>query len=86
MKMVIVTLTYGAGSEETSYDMEMPCQVPVRPLITHICQTLSHYSEGALDPNPQGLRLWCRRLERVLAPDETLEDAGIWNGDHMDLK
>lgn len=86
MKMVIVTLSLSTGAEEKSYDMEMPCQVPVRPLIAHICQTLNLYSEGTLDPKPQGLRLWCRRLERMLAPDETLEDAGIWNGDHLDLK
>lgn len=86
MKMVIVTLTCSAGPDEKSYDMEMPCQIPVRPLIAHICQTLSLYTEGTLDPKPQGLRLWCRRLERMLTPDETLEDAGVWNGDHIDLK
>ena len=83
MKMVIVTLTCAA---EKSYDMEMPCQVPVKPLITHICQTLNLYTEGAINLQPQSLRLWCRRLERVLSPGETLEDAGIWNGDHIDLK
>lgn len=86
MKMVIVTLTFKAGAEEKSYDMEMPCQVPVRPLISHICQTLNLYLEGTADLQPQGLRLWCRRLERALSPEETLEDAGIWNGDHLDLK
>lgn len=86
MKMVIVTLSCTANSVEKSYDLEMPCQVPVKPLITHICQTLNLYTEGAADLKPQGLGLWCRRLERMLTPDETLEDAGIWNGDHIDLK
>lgn len=86
MKMVIVTLTCTADAEEKSYDMEMPCQVPVRPLIAHICQTISLYTEGTVNLQPQGLQLHCRRLNRTLTPEETLEDAGIWNGDHMDLK
>lgn len=86
MKMVIVTLTCTAAAAEKSYDLEMPCQVPARPLIAHICQTINLYTEGAVDLQPQGLRLWCRRLERALSPEETLEDAGIWNGDHIDLK
>ena len=86
MKMIIVTLSYYTGSGETSYDMEMPCQVPARLLIAHICQTVSLYTEGAVELQPQSLRLHCRRLERALSPEETLEDAGIWNGDHIDLK
>ena len=86
MKMVIVTLSYDTGSGETSYDMEMPCQVPARPLIAHICQTISLYTEGAAALQSQSLRLYCRRLERALSPEETLEDAGVWNGDHLDLK
>lgn len=86
MKMKIVTFTFSMGGGEISYDMEMPCQVPARTLITHICQTINLYSEGALDLQPQGLQLWCRRLERVLSANETLEDAGVWNGDHLDLK
>lgn len=86
MKMVIVTLSYYGGSGETSYDMEMPCQVPARPLIAHICQTINLYTQGAVALRPQSLRLYCRRLERTLTPEETLENAGIWNGDHIDLK
>lgn len=86
MKMVIVTLSFYAGSRETSYDMEMPCQVPARSLIAHICQTISLYTEGAVALQPQSLRLHCRRLERALNSEETLENAGIWNGDHFDLK
>ena len=86
MKMVIVTLTFKAGAEEKSYDMEMPCQVPVCSLSVHICQTLDFYLEGTADLRPQGLQLWCRRLERTLFAEETLEDAGVWNGDHLDIK
>lgn len=86
MKMVIVTLSCFTGSGEISYDMEMPCQVPARPLIAHICQTINQYTEGSVSLQPQGLQLHCRRLNRALTLEETLENAGIWNGDHIDLK
>lgn len=86
MNMVIVTLSTVVAGAEKSYDMEMPCQVPAKTLATHICQTLSAYTEGRLKPDAGAVRLWCRRLARFLAPEETLETAGIWNGDHLDLK
>ena len=86
MKMVIVTLRFLGMSGETSYDMEMPCQVPTKILISHICQTINLYSEGTVDLQPQGVGLWCHRLNRLLAPDETLESAGVWSGDRLDLK
>lgn len=86
MKMVIVTLSFVAGGTEKSYDMEMPCQANVKSLTAHICQTLQLYSEGRIELQPLALQLRCRRLDRVLNPNETLEDAGIWNGDHLELK
>lgn len=86
MKMIIVTLRFFGNSGETSYDMEMPCQVPIATLISHICQTINLYSEGTVNLQPRGVGLWCHRLERLLAPNETLESAGVWNGDRLDLK
>ena len=86
MKMVIVTLSFNTAAGETSYDMEMPCQVPAKVLISHICQTINLYCEGTVELQPQDKGLWCHRLQRLLAPGETLEDAGIWNGDRIDLK
>ena len=86
MKMVIVTLSHSTAGSEISYDMEMPTQIAVKPLTSHICQTLSHYTENRIQPDPAGKKLWCRRLERILSPNETLEDAGIWNGDHLELR
>lgn len=86
MKMVIVTLSCYADGTEKSYDMEMPCQIAARPLTAHICQTLSYYTEGGIQIEPAGKRLHSRRLNRELSPEETLEEAGIWNGDHIDLK
>ena len=86
MKMVIVTLSFVTGGAEKSYDMEMPCQVNAKALTAHICQTLNLYSEGRIQLQPTALQLWCRRLNRALSAYETLDDAGIWNGDHLDLK
>ena len=86
MKMVIVTLSCTSEGAEKSYDMEMPCQIAVKPLTAHILQTLSHYTENRIQIDPAGRQLWCRRLQRVLQETETLEDAGIWNGDHLDLR
>lgn len=86
MKMVIVTLSFVSGGAEKSYDMEMPCQVNAKSLTANICQTLNLYSEGRIVLEPSALQLWCRRLNRMLTPNETFEDAGIWNGDHLELK
>lgn len=86
MKMVIVSLTYHWFGGERSYDMEIPSHVPAKILVTHISQTLKNYTSGKISPAGNNLRLSCRRLNRVLAPDETFEQAGIWNGDHIDLK
>ena len=86
MGMVIVTLSFTQNGSEKAYDMEIPCHVPVNILIRHICETLRNYSEGSLRPNAENLRLFCRRLNRMLATNETFEQAGIWNGDYIDLK
>ena len=85
MKMVIATLSFVAGSETLSYDMEMPCQVETKSLITHICQTIQQYTEGRISLDPNTLQLSCRRLNRTLHSQETFDDAGIWNGDHLEL-
>ena len=86
MKMVIVTVTYHYNSQQKSYDMEIPCNVPVKILKNHIAQVLKSYTKGQLVFDAHKLHLSCRRLERTLLPDETFEQANIWNGAHIDLK
>ena len=86
MKMVIVTLTYRPDGVEKSYDMEMPCDVPARILGKHICQTLENYTGAAVWQANEPVQLYCQRLNRMLSPSESLEQAGVWNGDHMELR
>lgn len=86
MNMVIVSLTYTAAGTSRTYDMEMPCHIPAKTLAEHICQTLDLYTGGTTGPSRARLQLYCRRLGRVLGPQETLEQAGVWNGDHIDMQ
>lgn len=86
MNMVIVSLSYAAPGGTRTYDMEMPCHIPAQTLAEHICQTLDLYTGGSTGSSRTGLRLYCRRLGRALAPQETLEQAGVWNGDHIDMQ
>lgn len=86
MKMVIVTLTYRRDGVEKNYDMEMPYNVPARILGSHICQTLENYTGIPVRRADTPVQLYCRRLNRMLNSGETLEQAGIWNGDHMELR
>ena len=86
MNMVIVTMSYSWEGGDKSYDMEIPCDVPARILVNHICQTLKNYTSGKTRLSPERLRLFCRRLNRSLEANETFEQAGIWNGDYIDLR
>lgn len=86
MEMVIVTLRCGSGENKKHYDMEMPCGVPALYLVKHICETLRAYSGGRLHLDSARLTLYCPRLDRTLHNTETLENAGIWNGDYLELK
>lgn len=65
-------------------DMELPRNVPARKLAKDIAETLRNYNEACLDGSyPNGL--YCNRLGRRLNPDETLDSAGVWNGDFITL-
>lgn len=86
VKTVIVTLSFYYSNGERSYDMEIPCNVPAKTLIVHICRTLRGYTNGKIDLISSELRLYCRRLGHYFEPHETFEQLGIWNGDHIDMK
>lgn len=85
MKLVIVTLSFVQAGRAKSYDMEMPCHIPAEKLCREIRQTIQAYQGAALDGAPQG-KLFSRRLDRTLRPEETFEAAGIRNGDYIDLR
>lgn len=65
-------------------DLELPTNVPARKLAHHIAEALKNYNPDCLlGSYPNGL--YCNRLGRRLNPEETLEAAGIWNGDFITL-
>lgn len=83
MKMIITSVIFRNETGEKTYDLEMPCNVPSEILCRHICDAVRDYSGRV--PISSG-RLFCQRLNRVLAPEESLEKAGIWNGDILMLQ
>ena len=85
MQSVIVTLSFKFEGNVRGYDMEIPCSVPASTLVHHIAQTLHGYHSYYRFPQSGGM-LYCHRLHRYLAPSETFRDAGIWDGDYVDLQ
>lgn len=85
MDSVIVTVHFPYQGKLSGYDMEVPCHVAAQLLCEHIVQTLNGYS-SRYNLKSTGSRLFCPRLGRVLSPAETLHEAGIWNGDYLELK
>lgn len=85
MKNVIVTISFYYDKKSTAYDIELPCEVPVNELSVHIAETLNGYhSRFALSLT--NATLYSPRLKRTLKPDETLDSAGVWNGDYINLE
>ena len=82
MRMIIVSVNYQTDRGERSYDLEMPCEIPAAVLTQQICDALGGYTGRPVS----GRALFCARLNRQLAQEETLEDAGIWNGDVLVLQ
>lgn len=86
MSQVIVSIIVSHKGRETSYDMEIPCQVPAGKLAGQIADTLNQYIGEKRFPTGSRLNLYCVRLSRNLAPTETFLEAGIWNGDRIKLQ
>lgn len=85
MNAVIVTINFKYENGTKGYDVELPCGVPADRLAAHIAQAVNGYSRRYRLPLSGG-QLYCPRLKRCLAPEETLERAGIWNGDYIILQ
>jgi uncharacterized ubiquitin-like protein YukD len=78
MKKIIVTVQDKAGTFE--YDMELPTDLTADKLTDDVVQTLN-----GCDPNiifsADSTVLYSRRLGRSIGREETLAQAGVWNGD-----
>jgi len=73
-------------SEETqkNYDMEIPVVCEAGRLTEDIADTISGIEERTY--NRMGrLSLWDDRLKKMLAPEKSLKEQGVRNGDYLYL-
>ena len=82
MENLIVTVTN--LSKSFLLDLEVPADVPAQQLLADIEEALCGYDPHLLNGS-QATSLFCNRLGRPLRPEETLEDAGVWDGDYITM-
>lgn len=82
MENIIVTVTN--VSKTFLYDLELPVTVSVGKLRDDIVETLNGYNQS-LFLRTACTELFCNRIGRRLNDHETLESAGVWNGDYITL-
>lgn len=82
MGNIIVTITDRARS--FTCDLEMPTNVKMEILKGYIAEALNGYKPN-LSLNEAGIELYCSRKGQQLKNEETLESAGVWNGDYIVL-
>ena len=80
--MIIVTIQFLMLNKRKSYDMEIPTDVPFSVVVAQIAETINSYNPS-YNLSSLGMCLESKRLGRVLNYDETVESAGIWNGDFL---
>lgn len=83
MDKIIITIR-DQNKRFNSYDLELPTAVPIHQLKKDIIETLNSYKKS-LFLSDQKVVLTSPRLRRSLADYETLDMAGIWNGDYIDF-
>lgn len=64
-----------------SYDLELPTELPAAELARLLAELL--LPEGSQPGGPP--RLEAHALGRLLAPDESLAEAGLWDGAWLSL-
>lgn len=80
MKRIIVTLTN--QSRHFCYDVELPLNIKIRQLKEQIEEAIRVFDPNVFEGMPQ-YTLYGNRIGRNLVDDETLEEAGVWNGDYL---
>lgn len=83
MENIIVTVTDKAG--HFSYDLEISTKLEMKKLLNDIVEALNGFNTE-LFLNPLRYEVICVRTNHAIDSEETLEDAGIWNGDILILK
>ncbi|MCI5700935.1 MAG: EsaB/YukD family protein [Lachnospiraceae bacterium] len=82
MNAIIVTVTDDRGS--FYQDMEVPTDVPAAQVREEIISSLNAYRPD-LRLSSYRTALGNNRYNRFFRDDETLEEAGVWNGDYLIL-
>lgn len=80
MDSIIVTIT--DKSKSFFYDVEVPTSLETAKLKDDIVETLNGY-EPCLHLNSAAICLFCSRINKRLNANETLAEAGVWNGDYI---
>ncbi len=80
MNSIIVTLT--DKNRSFLYDLEVPSELEVDKLKDDIVEALNGYNPS-LFLKTAGVELLCNRSGRQLLSEDTLESAGVWNGDYI---
>lgn len=90
MKKIIVTVQNKSG--QLQFDLEVPTDCAAKKLARDIGETLTGALLAGLGGPDAGEEqfsglssLRSKRLDRELAEDETLESAGVYNGDVLTL-
>lgn len=82
MENIIVTVTN--ISKVYLYDIEVPTNISIEKLKDNIVEALNGYNPD-LFLQSATTELFCNRLGRRLKAEETLENAGVWNGDYITM-
>ena len=80
MENIIVTVTN--NNKTFMCDLELPTDVKLQKLRIDVIEALNGLNPG-LHLDSGSTLLICNRLGRRLIPEETLESAGVWNGDYL---
>lgn len=83
MENIIVTVTN--QTKAFFYDIEVPIGLPMRGLKDDIVEALNGYNPN-LFLKTAALSLVCNRTGHILSDEETMETAGVWNGDYITIK
>ncbi len=83
MGKIIITIC-DRNKKFNSYDLELPTDVPIAQLKRDIVETLNSYKKSLL-LSDKNVFLFSNRLGRKLLDNETLESAGVWNGDYIEF-
>lgn len=83
MDNIIITITNQPKS--FFYDIEVPIGLTISNLKDDIVEALNGYNPN-LFLKTATVTLLCNRTGHILADDETMETAGVWNGDYITIK